>query len=311
VSKMTETKDNSKNFPKEKFQKPIPKKSKPFQNPFGNSAKNQSFQQAQSPSGSPSSSGSASAQQQRQFRNIVVYGMPGSGKSTFAKSYAALTKRQHLDLDKYIEHMAGKTLPEIFASAAETNPGRVSGEDYFRSLEKKALDKLLRRNNTVISMGGGTIQNSENFNLVQQLGLLVSLECSNQTLAKRIFETKESRPLFSKCQSPKEIEKKLEELFSIRGTFLEKSDVNLNSEFGGIDTLKMELKWHEREYFRKEWVRDMLTCVGKEYLTDTNPFERLRRRPPQGSTSSNPQSTQRNDVEADSAVKISSEPLPT
>jgi shikimate kinase len=215
---------------------------------------------------------------QKQFRNIIVIGLPASGKTTFAKAYSVCTKRQFLDLDRYIEFVTHKTIAQLFESKALQDDEGMTSEQKFRQIEKKALEKILRRSNTVMSLGGGTVQSEEVFKQIQSMGLVVSLNASQDTLAKRIFSQQGTRPLFSDCTNFKEIKKKLESLSENRLPFVDRADVCLNSEFSSVDNLSLELKWNEKELFRREWVRDMLLCVDKEYLTSINPFERFKKR---------------------------------
>ena len=47
--------------------------------------------------------------------NIVLIGMPGSGKSTVGQILARKTGFSFVDLDVFIEEVAGKSIPQIFA----------------------------------------------------------------------------------------------------------------------------------------------------------------------------------------------------
>ena len=61
--------------------------------------------------------------------NLVLIGMPGSGKSTVGAALAALTGREAIDIDARIAEKAGCSIPEIFAKG---------GEAAFRALEREA-----------------------------------------------------------------------------------------------------------------------------------------------------------------------------
>ena len=90
--------------------------------------------------------------------DLVLVGLPGSGKSAVGRRIAARHGATFVDLDEQIEHAAGRTIPEIFAS---------DGEAAFRRLEREAVaalgppdgDRALRR---VISPGGGAIVDPRN-----------------------------------------------------------------------------------------------------------------------------------------------------
>src|SRR5688500_10313314 len=100
----------------------------------------------------------------RRFNNIILIGMPAVGKSTFGQTYAHFSKRTFIDFDRYLENIAGKSIPKIFAE---------QGEDAFRTLEERCLKKLERRQNCTIAMGGGTLCSHQNIAVAKSLGLIV------------------------------------------------------------------------------------------------------------------------------------------
>jgi shikimate dehydrogenase len=69
----------------------------------------------------------------RQMENIILIGMPGSGKSTVGKLLAQQTGKKFMDADSLIAEKAGCSIPEIFAQ---------HGEDHFRRLETLVLDEI-------------------------------------------------------------------------------------------------------------------------------------------------------------------------
>ena len=64
---------------------------------------------------------------------IYLIGLPGVGKSTVGKELANRIGYDYVDLDLYIEELMNKPIPEIFSEF---------GEDFFRELEKKALNDM-------------------------------------------------------------------------------------------------------------------------------------------------------------------------
>ncbi|MBO6182975.1 MAG: shikimate kinase, partial [Acidaminococcaceae bacterium] len=66
------------------------------------------------------------------MKNIVLIGMPGSGKSTLGRKLAEIMNRDFIDADTEIEKDAGKTIPELFAVS----------EAYFRNQETKTVKRL-------------------------------------------------------------------------------------------------------------------------------------------------------------------------
>ena len=67
------------------------------------------------------------------MKHIFLYGAPGSGKSTVGKLLATSLNLPFFDLDKEIEKMTGKSIPQIMAD---------QGESVFRELESAELKKV-------------------------------------------------------------------------------------------------------------------------------------------------------------------------
>lgn len=80
-----------------------------------------------------------------QMQNVVLIGMPGSGKTTIGTRLAAQLGRTFLDADTVLEQKAGMNIPEIF---------RLEGEDGFRQRETAVLAELGKRSGLVIATGG-------------------------------------------------------------------------------------------------------------------------------------------------------------
>jgi shikimate dehydrogenase len=105
--------------------------------------------------------------------NIVLIGMPGSGKTTVGKLLAARLSRPHVDTDGEIAAAAGTTIPEIFAR---------QGEEAFRDRESEVIRRLAVRGGCVISTGGGAILRPENVAALRQNGKLFWLDRPQEQL---------------------------------------------------------------------------------------------------------------------------------
>ena len=138
---------------------------------------------------------------QRQMENIVLIGMPGSGKSTVGKLLAQMTGREFVDSDASIEKEAGMSIPQIFATM---------GEDGFRKLETAVLSDLGKRSGLVIATGGGCVTRPENYPLLHQNGRIIWLQ---RTLADL---PRDGRPLSqsTEMETMYRIRKPLYEAFS-------------------------------------------------------------------------------------------------
>ncbi|MBQ3116489.1 MAG: AAA family ATPase [Clostridia bacterium] len=95
--------------------------------------------------------------------NVVLVGMPGSGKSTIAKEVAKRLKRQFIDTDKEIEKKAGMSIPDIFSEY---------GEGRFREIEKQVLREVGAMTGKVIATGGGVVKDSENLYPLKSNGII-------------------------------------------------------------------------------------------------------------------------------------------
>lgn len=107
------------------------------------------------------------AQLWRNQTNIVLVGMPGSGKTTVGRAVAKLSGRPFVDLDGEIVQRAGKSIPEIFAQ---------EGEGAFRKLESQVLAEACARSGQIIATGGGAVLLKENRSAMRRTGWVYNLE---------------------------------------------------------------------------------------------------------------------------------------
>jgi shikimate dehydrogenase len=100
------------------------------------------------------------------MKNIVLVGMPSSGKSTVAAALGEKLNRPVYEADAIVEERAGKTIPQIFEE---------SGEEGFRTLETQVLADLGKLSGAIISTGGGCVTREENYDLLHQNGNIIWL----------------------------------------------------------------------------------------------------------------------------------------
>lgn len=110
-----------------------------------------------------------------QMQNIVIIGMPGSGKTTVSTMLAEKLGRKILDTDTIVSENAGMTIPEIFAA---------QGEAGFRRLETEATAEVGKLSGNIISTGGGVVTVADNYGLLHQNGVIVWIERDTNKLAR-------------------------------------------------------------------------------------------------------------------------------
>ncbi len=98
----------------------------------------------------------------RETLNLVLVGMPGSGKTTLGRRAAALLGRKFVDLDEEIERVHGP-VPAIFARL---------GEAAFREIESETAARFGRESGLVIAAGGGAALRKENVRAFRQNGIV-------------------------------------------------------------------------------------------------------------------------------------------
>lgn len=115
---------------------------------------------------------------------IILIGFACCYKSSAGKLLAQKLNCKHVDTDKVVELVTGKTVADIFAA---------SGEAEFRKKERDALMSLTDCDNVVISCGGGSVL-CDDFKMLAEGSTVVWLTATADTVASRLGNT--PRPLF-------------------------------------------------------------------------------------------------------------------
>lgn len=110
----------------------------------------------------------------KQLTNIVLIGMPGSGKSSIAAKLAESMGREIAETDKMIEQAAKMTIPQIFERY---------GEEKFREMESEAVKAAGSRTGIIISTGGGAVKNPQNIDFMRQNGVIAWVKRPIEQLA--------------------------------------------------------------------------------------------------------------------------------
>lgn len=123
----------------------------------------------------------------REKENIVLIGMPSSGKTSIGKELAQELQRDFVDTDSEIEKRIGQSIPAYFSNF---------GEAAFREIEAEVCKELAKQTQLVISTGGGVIKKAENLDFFRQNGKIIFID---RQLDKLV--TTADRPLSSDIQS--------------------------------------------------------------------------------------------------------------
>jgi len=153
-------------------------------------------------------------------KHVFLIGMPGAGKSYWAKQLSAYCKIPYVDLDAKITHAYGKTINELFTD---------SGEEVFRKIEQKELQNLCFQSPLlIIACGGGTPIYEDNMVWMKRFGLVIFINPSKTSILQRIH-AKTHRPKFLN-KSILEIEQLYEELLIKRLPIYQQANLIINEE---------------------------------------------------------------------------------
>lgn len=129
--------------------------------------------------------------------NIVLIGMPGSGKSTVGKLLAAKLGRPFIDTDKRIVEKAGREIPAIFEEI---------GESGFRDMESAVIAEVAKETGAVIATGGGAILRPENLDALRANGRIFfrdrPLENLKATASRPLSSTREALAALYEARLP-------------------------------------------------------------------------------------------------------------
>jgi shikimate kinase len=110
--------------------------------------------------------------------SIILIGYRGSGKTSAGRTLARRLGWDFVDTDQVIVEKSGMTIREIFTR---------DGEPGFRALETQAIRSVIRREKTVIALGGGAVLRLPNRRLIKNSGHpVVYLSADPSTLFSRI-----------------------------------------------------------------------------------------------------------------------------
>ncbi|VVB75640.1 Shikimate kinase [uncultured archaeon] len=118
--------------------------------------------------------------------NIIIAGFKGCGKTATGKAIAKKLGMKFFDTDSVLERIHSE-------EKAEKIPFREIrrryGAEYFHDIESKAVKVVVKEDNCVISLGGGTLKNPESVSLLKRCGKVIYLKDSPKNLLNRMRRT--------------------------------------------------------------------------------------------------------------------------
>lgn len=147
-------------------------------------------------------------------RHLWLLGLSGAGKSTVGPRLAGTLDLPWIDTDAEISREAGQTIPEIFSK---------EGEPGFRKRESQILEKISLGPSSVVSCGGGILQEEANRIRIASTGLRIYLKSDPSILAARLRRG-HARPLLSGPSAEAALTRQLAE----RGPWYEESEIQID-----------------------------------------------------------------------------------
>ena len=157
--------------------------------------------------------------------NIILVGMPASGKSTVGVILAKILGYNFIDSDIVIQEKEGRKLSEIIES---------EGVDGFIEIENK-INAGIEAEKTVISTGGSVVYGKEAMEHYKNIGKVVYLKVSMEVLNKRLKDVKQRGVVMREGQS-------LVSLFNERSALYEKyADLTIDEKSSTLEEVVAEL----------------------------------------------------------------------
>ena len=147
------------------------------------------------------------------YKNLTLTGMMGVGKSTVGKNLAKKLKYNFFDVDKLIEIKEGTSINFIFKNKSE---------NYFRKIENEITLQVLKKRNSVISLGGGAFLNKLIRTNTKRKSVSFWLDVDIPQLIERLKRTKK-RPLLYK----KNISDTIKKIYLEREKIYSKADYRI------------------------------------------------------------------------------------
>ncbi len=131
--------------------------------------------------------------------NIILCGLPKTGKTTIGKKVAEQLIWNFIDTDRLIENAYTNSSGKVYTCREIL---RSEGNLFFRELEKEQISLLKQSTKNVFSVGGGSLCDKENTLMLKKLGDLIYLKSPINVLWDRLL--KSGIPAYLDPNKPKE-----------------------------------------------------------------------------------------------------------
>ena len=155
---------------------------------------------------------------------IYLTGFMGSGKSTIGPILANTIGYEFVDIDRAIEASEKTSVNTIFQQ---------HGESRFRSIERMTLMKVSSRTGLVIALGGGTLTDPENLQIVLNTGIVIYLKISQDQLFHRLRHRSDRPMLASTDGTPlndDQLRQRITALYDVREPLYALADITLQTD---------------------------------------------------------------------------------
>ncbi len=147
-------------------------------------------------------------------RTLFLVGMMGSGKSSIGRRLARIYSMPFVDADLEIEKAGGADIRYLFERY---------GEQDFRRVEERIMDRLLNGKKCILASGGGAFMSDQTRKTVARKAVSVFLDADIDTLVRNTAG-RTHRPLLN-VDNPIEV---IRELLDRRRPFYEKADIHVS-----------------------------------------------------------------------------------
>ncbi len=160
--------------------------------------------------------------------NIFLIGFMGAGKSTVAKELSRRLGCERIEMDQLIVEKKGMPISEIFSTY---------GEDYFRDIETQCLIDFHKKNNVVVSCGGGVVIREKNIKYMKESGCIVLLSATPETIYERVKDSDE-RPILNDHMNVEFIADLMEKR---RNKYISAADIVIDTDKKNVDEICDEI----------------------------------------------------------------------